>query len=520
MPQKKSKANNGGDTPEIIYPEPRAEIYRVDGIGPVTVDMAKKLLGWTVVTDGPFHLIDAENQKVWLRNNVHNRRFNPRRSMMYEQEILNRRYKFNMESLVIDHHGHINSAVHRLVGLVRAGQRWGGDQRSYWLQKWPVEPYIESVVCFGASDDADVLRTYDNVLPRSLEDIFYTQSELFERKVFSEVDLVKLTHMLKWCIRVLWVRLRIDRNAYVSIQTPSESLEFLDRHPRVVKCVRHVWEEDKDKLVSRWLNPGHASALLYLMSAHDSDPDRYYGRGPGRKDGFTEEYSESRGFKWSHHEQACEFWRLLCSNDPSFDPIRKARRPTEGDDRRATGKVFTADGRDAGTTDEKMGTLVKAWLKFVAGEKFMEPELHLHYETKRNENGLVISADLDEWPSMPGIDRGPWKGDEEGDSDTIEERKAAVDEERANGNGDHNDADRKLAQHRMTERAARKGTGAAVVSGGEDGAPSNVGKAGDADGKPPTPRLKKPARSPRAEVEASQTEAARKADAELAASQQ
>ena len=152
-------------------------------------------------------MVDMNKKRVKCLHNHTNRPFDKRWAERLAQDILNRYWFFNGESIIVGKHGDILSGQHRLIGLVFAWQMWSSEKlcKKRWRDNWPTEPTLDCLLVMGIDEDDKVVRTLDNVKPRSLSDVVYT-SPLFaaydmeERKVLSKI--------LAPAVDILWDRAR------------------------------------------------------------------------------------------------------------------------------------------------------------------------------------------------------------------------------------------------------------------------------------------------------------------------
>ena len=191
---KPAKAKGGKKAQEglgraVKYPQVETVVCKGDDA--VTVEFAKKLLGWqseedyiNEETEGmdkeakakvkgvefgkDYLLTDVEGSKVRCLNNLRNRPFSQSWALELAQSILNKQQKFNGESIIIGKTELVLSAQHRLIGLVLANQIWEGkgnlkkkegDQSDHWKEKWPTPPVWEGVVVFGVDEDEETVHT-------------------------------------------------------------------------------------------------------------------------------------------------------------------------------------------------------------------------------------------------------------------------------------------------------------------------------------------------------------------------
>lgn len=365
---------------EVIYPE--VEVSIAFGPDAITAQQAKDLLGWeeSEGADGSI-LTDENGKRIRCTNNANNRPFAEGWSRTLAQDILNRHWKPNGETIVIGKTGRVLSGQHRLIGLVLAAQIWAGPQKHHWQEKWDDEPTIESIIVFGIDEAGSTTRTLDNVKPRDLKDVLFTDEETFG--TVKGNDREKLCRMLDYSIRLLWEHTGAKDDAYTPRRTHSEALDFIDRHAKTKKVVKHMFDEDKDRAVSNLLSPGYASGLLYLMSAANSDGDVYRN---------MDSPSEKK-VDWTMHEKAREFWVLLTSGNPSLKGIRYALAEISGVG--GTGNV---------SVPEVKAVITLGWKVYLEKGSVDDGDIDVEAMYKTNEDGIKV---LKAAPDVGGIDLGP-----------------------------------------------------------------------------------------------------------------
>ncbi len=423
-----------GEKP-IIYPKLGIWYCYLGGKeGPINIALAKKILGWeseaeyiqrvtSTMTDKEkakvnvkfkdYLLVDETGEKVKCWNNDKNRPFAEAHSRKLAQDILNRQWAgpstmagetVNGETIIISMTGRVTSGQHRLVAEVLAHQMWEGKNKNHWLSLWPTPPVIESLVAVGVSDSPKVIQTLDNTKPRTLSDTFYT-SEIFQSLAPSEKR--ECSRMLEKAVEFLWVRsgAGTGTNSFSKYQTHSESRGFLDRHPKLLDCVTHLFGENKERSVSALkLSPGQCAGVLYVMGSSATDGDVYR----------NQETPSEEVIDWECWKDACNFWSLLSnSKDPQLDHVRKA-----------LGNLVDEDTATGGRIVEKFCVLAKAWNAYRDGISLSEEELALEYVTRDD------GKHLDEWPDFGGIDIGPKHKEPDAAPPTEEEIQKRKEEER------------------------------------------------------------------------------------------
>lgn len=421
----------------IKHPELVCEICV--GEKAITVARAKELLGWREIETGAFDFVDKLGKKIICDNNDHNRPFDVVHASKVSQVILNsgpglaaekRRWQFNFENIIISKWGRVCSGQHRLIGLIFAAQMWASDeQKFHWEDIWTTEPVLETSIGFGIDDSPYITRTFDNVKTRTFADVLYTDPR-FDGMT---QDLKKAaTKMVDHAVRMLWARTGAKDDPFSPFITHADASEFLERHPRVLRAVKHIAEENKgaSKPIGKFFSAGYASAFLYLMGCCESDGDVYRNAEP----------PSEKQLKWSTWAQASDFWTEL-GKGATAEPLR-----------RALAKVSKAA--------EKKAILIKAWGSYLANQRVVEEDITLAYRT--GELGEQVLLDH---PMFSGIDIGEQKlGRRPGDPtpEQVATQAQAIKESRS-----------------QPTRAP-----------GEIEKPEPLQH--DKDGKPPAPKLKKP----------------------------
>ena len=397
---KKQQSEKSGDDRPVLYMKPAMKICHGDTA--MTVAQAKKMLGWEAETAdvkfGSEYLVkDRNGLKIRCSNNVTNRPLCPSVVDTLKQEHLRKRWQFNGEPIIVGRTGLLLNGQHTLISLVFAAQEWSAAPENY--PEWISEPVMEKSIVFGVSEDDLTVNTMDTCKPRTLADVF------FRSAIFADTpkkDRVTVARIGDYSIRLLWHRTGASLNAFAPRRTHAESMAFIERHPRIVECVKHIFEENgSENQIGRYVAPGYAAALLYLMAASSSDAKAY--RSSLREDSLD----------FGQWEKACDFWVLLAGNAPEMEAVRKS-----------LGHMIE-DG--SASNKERWALIVKAWNAYASGQPIDAKSLKLLYSTKDEVRTLA------ECPAVGGIDMGdPKESDEEQiDADDpseeeIEERAAAV----------------------------------------------------------------------------------------------
>ena len=402
------------DAPAPVYPEFKARVFGPDA--PLDFETAKQLLGWEEVPlgGGKHTLVDETGKKVRFRNSTRNRPFTAELSRQYAQDLLRGHWKLNGETVIVGQSGEVISGQHRLAGVVLAEQIRTGPQAEHWTDQGLTGPVgMPTVVIFGAAEDDDTVNTVDTGRARSPADMLY-RCHLFTS--FPASERRTLARMTDHAVRIIWDRTGADQDAFAPRKTHSELMSFIDRHPKLVSCVKHIFTENTEGVISSHISPGYAAGMMYLMGVSASDPAKY------KKDDPREEKS----LKFTHWDKANDFWVLFGTSD-NFKPVRTARSPYDTTDERGKKVVMERFPMSSDSTlNERVAVLCKAWAAFAAGEPISLKTVELAYLV--NEDGV---PNLVERPTVGGIDMGPG-GEGDGDDATdgedptpeqIEERK-------------------------------------------------------------------------------------------------
>lgn len=339
-----------------------------------------------------YHFFDGAGLKVRCWNSQDNRPFDDATADRYAQDALNRQWAgpeafpgetVNGETVIIGRTGKVLGGNHRMVGCVRAAERWQANPKAY--PEWKEEPFIETLVVFGVSENPIIVRTLDNVRPRTLADTVYT-SDVFRRRadgtLISQGQRKELSRMLDAAIDYLWRRTGAggDNEPGHKYQTHSASFDFLDRHERLKAFVKHLFECNADRRITLLqLSAGQCAAACYLMAAGASDVDEYLkDRAEGRLD-------------FSLQDKAEEFFDALADGgDRSFKVLREA-----------LGSLKSIDEGLGGRVSEKMAVLAAGWHRFRQDEEIREEDVTLSYGKDANDNPVLLDP-----PDFGGIDGG------------------------------------------------------------------------------------------------------------------
>lgn len=414
--------HESGNRREIIYPKPRVSLHVGDKA--LTGDQAKKLLGWEEEEEQSFQadylLKDRNGKKIRCTNNIGNRPFSSGNVNTFLQEILRGKWRFNMENRIVGESGLVLNGQHTLAALVLANQAWEKDPDRY--ECWETAPTIETTIAFGAPEDPHTVNTLDTCKPRSLSDV------LFRSPFFADFHIAKerktVTRIADYAIRFCWSRLgsKSAQSAYEIRRTHSESIDFLERHPRLVEAVQFIHEENgDDHKLSRFISPGTSAGLLYLMGSAKTEPRKYH-----QADNPTEDLLD-----WELWDKACNFWVLFAGQNSEFEPLAKS-----------LGRLIEEGDSSAGA---KIATVVHAWTLFLEGKVNSVGNRKLKYETDKNGIRTLV-----ECPIVGGVDLGDgeWQSEPTPQDPTPQEIKARATDERKKT------AAKKVAKKKTTKKKA------------------------------------------------------------------
>lgn len=417
------KIKEQSDKP-VLYPDVRVNGGNVIPPEALRLSAAKmrELLGWEdeenyavrITADGKtkkaqatfgedYLLKDEEGKKVRCWRNTGNRPFDETHARRLAQDVLGGNWRFNGEAIIIGKYGSVESGQHRGAALVLASQIWAKNPDQW--PRWKEEPFIESLIVAGVSEAPDVLRTLDNVKPRSESDVIYT-SEIFAK--LSSADRKECSRMLAAAIDLLWKRTgAAGISEFEKYKTNSMALEFRERHPKLTTAVKHLFEENSERAISVLrLSAGAVAALMYLMGTSSSDCDVYHNAAP----------PSEKVLSFDNWEKAEEFVVELAKGD-KLASVRKALKG-----------LIDADGGLGGRVNEKMAVVAKAWNLYAAGRAIEADDLALEYY--QDAKGNTRLAD-DPTHQVGGIDLGqeaeaPDESEEAPTEEEVATRKAEI----------------------------------------------------------------------------------------------
>jgi hypothetical protein len=462
MPEVKGKVKSKPkreDRP-VLYPERYVE--EADGIKApaLTAEVAMKLMGWVPESDGEkfgsdFLLTDEEGRKVRCTNNANNRPFDPSLARTWTGEILKRQWHYNGETIIVGRTGRVISGQHRLAGLVLARQIWEKGEDPRWKKIWKdAEPTMPALVVFGIDESDEVVNTVDTGKPRTAADAIY-RSEVFAKS--KPADRKALSRNLEFAIRTVWHRTGLKKNAFAPRRTHTDTFVFIERHPHIVAAVKHIYEEDKEGNVSKFVSPGCAAGLMYLFAASASDHAAW-----SKADPPTEKKADLT--RW---DKASDFWALFGKN-PDFDPVR-----------RVLGSLNAEDGSSMASQAEKDAVFCLAWNVYAANPKgfeFREEAITPEYVVDQ-EGVKSLSANV---PTVGGLDLGnPNKSglddpeDEQPPTEEeVEARKTELEQEKIDKELERKRRAKGLAEILARRRATKEANSQAPPAAGDNGEPA------------------------------------------------
>lgn len=378
-PRAKSKAN----TRKILYP--KLEVKLFTGKNGFSSQQAKDLLGWVEATENlPLNdvdtILDAHGKKVHLANDVTNRPLSNSLVATYKQEIIHKHWQFNGEPIIIGKTGLVLNGQHQMVALVLAAQEWD-DKAGQLNSLWSTEPVIDKLIVLGVSEEDSVVNTMDTCKPRTLADVIY-RSEYFATVPATTRKIV--SRMLDYGIRMLWDRTGAALIAYSPRRTHAESLDFLTRHNRLLEATKIIYKEDGTKRrIGKFISPGAAVGLFYLMAASRTVSDR------DDKKGYADVVPPSESLvDFSMWNKTVEFWSKFAGGSVKFSKLNE--------------KFANMLSEDGLSLLERASLIIKAWNRFSTNKTVTEDSLELEYVL--DEDGVKHLTNI---PTVGGIDVGP-----------------------------------------------------------------------------------------------------------------
>lgn len=390
MKRKEGTVAKKAAKPEIMYPEICFELY--NGKEALTVEDSKALLGWEVTKNKNEALLtDLQGNFIKCTNNLRNRPLYLSSVEERMQDMLNKRWVYNGEPIIVGKTGILLNGQHCLIAHVLAEQTRTGDNADYWATIHGDTPITLAKPCiYGIEESDQIVNTMDTCKPRSLADVIY-RSEYFASKGNSERKLV--SSMTDHAIRLLWYRTGWCHNSFVKKRTHAEALDFLERHKRLLKAVTHIHEENKagddgvKNRIGMFIPVGYASALLYMMGSCKTDGDEYWNADPPRE----MKSKNQELMDWSTWDKAEEFWTLFAQGskgNPDFKHLYAI--------------LTDLTNSENGTLIEKLSVIISAWNQWIESGQITKQSVKLKYH-EDPESGVRTLLTI---PDLNGIDMG------------------------------------------------------------------------------------------------------------------
>lgn len=364
---------------EIVYPEINVMLFTEGYEGVMTPEKAKEILGWQEETenvkfDHQYILMDHHGHKVRCSNNQTNRPFNAGLAHDWSLEVLRKKWRLNGETIIIDRTGMVQDGQHRLAGLVLAEQL-RQQNKEHWSEYWRQPCDMEVLVVVGIDESDDTVNTIGVGKPRTTADVFYRSTFFMSKPPKQRIQAAKIG---AFAVKLIWRRTGtnlVKEKAYVPKRSHSESLEFLEKHLRIIECVNFIQDMDQGKRLAKLVPLGSAAGLMFLMGSSASDMEEYDAVG------------SQEALDWKLWDKTCDFWTRLAEGDKKLKPLQDALIKID-----ATGSLGLG---------EKSGTVVKAWNAFSDGHAIVEEDIQVLMST--DEYGMPC---LGESPRCGGIDVG------------------------------------------------------------------------------------------------------------------
>ncbi len=375
--------------------------------------------------------------------NVRNREFDLALCLMYSQEVLNKRWKLNGETGVIDENDNVTSLQHRGLGLIFAeDMRTDAEQSAHWATLWDGPVSMPMILVKGTGSDDATVDTNDTGRGRGIPDMFF-RSELWGKKA-SATERRTYSRILDFAMRFLWERTGVKNDPYAPRKTHAEVMGWVARHMTILDCVKTIAIENGDTgRLKTICQPGTAAALMYLMGASSTDGKAYrsveHPQEKG-KQGVDFHFLDKQG------ANARTFW---CGVNTS--PALAAINSVIG---RLTDPKTAIQG---GTAKERVSVVIKAWNLYKSGKPVTEEAIVLvkGEDYKKNSDGQWVLASF---PIIGGIDLGyggKMEVEEEVETEEIESTTPAPTPEQEQKEAAKKEREDKKAKL-LADRAAKK----------------------------------------------------------------
>lgn len=362
---------------EVLYEKVEVTVFEDEG-DLFTEEASKLLLGWDEPDEGKVFDIylfkDLLNRTIHCSNVSLQRPFSMSLCKSIMWEILSGNWEFNLETIIIGRTGIVLDGQHRLIALILACQEYRRNPDRYPF--WNGEPAVQILIALGAKESRKVANTIGTGKPRSLADSLYA-SGLFDQDR-DKGSIKQLCRMAMHTMRVLWKRLGAEQEAYTPRYSHADALEFIERHPTMLECIRTIHEEEgggSRRLSS--ISGAYAPALLYLMAASGSNQEDYHkSDSPGETN-----------LDLSMLERAEEYWVRLAHIDDSVKAV--------------VDRIYDLNEDGNQREDERTAILIKGWNAYIKKGNVTSKDITLKVAV--NEFG---QRNLLEDPVIEGVDVG------------------------------------------------------------------------------------------------------------------
>jgi len=368
---------------------------------------ARTLMGWTPEAEGgekfgdDYLLLDKYNRKVRCTNNVRNRPYYESLADDRAQDILNRRFEFNAEPMLVSREGWVLDGQHTCGGLVRAYERWLLDRdekgNRIWLEQWPEDKYpdgptIDKVIIYGISSADAVVNTMNTGKPRSLADVLYRSpyfASLPARDSKTGVDRLSAGRVTSSAISHVWSRTGMYLSNFGSRRTTAEAVAWLESHGgtkgKFLAGVKHVLECDKDDRVSSLVSLGYAACVLWLQACSTTDEDKV-----GKY--YSDDERSGKRLNFGQWDKAVEFWSEFgkTKDDEPVGPLKELTASLRA--------INDSEEEGANANLERNYVITRAWNRFAGGKKVRDEDAKLVY-LRADRHGI---RRLDESPELGG----------------------------------------------------------------------------------------------------------------------
>lgn len=304
--------------------------------------LARILIGWRLANPGEEHTLnDLYGNRIVLERSLSQRPFRIALAKRWMRTIVQRKWKLNGESIIIDRLRMVHDGQHRLVGIVLAAQlrdRAPHLYDTFWEEGEQL--YIDTFVHSGIEPDPEVVNTINTGLTRSNGDAFYQQvAKTGIKRSFARQHANVLSH----AVRLVYLNMMDKLPSYGTKLENLDATQVEAEFPQLVEAVSLVFELNggggiDGRKLQRCISLGYAAGLLFCMSTYGSDPEN------------------PTTTSW---EKSVQFWKLVASDKQSkTHPAILCRD--------ALAEMPQSSGRDR---DMICLTVSKAWIAFIDDHK-------------------------------------------------------------------------------------------------------------------------------------------------------